>query len=334
MKHNFSFDIHKYVAPNSWRSLSEIILSLILLILGITTLYFAIQDTLWLLYIVSIIPVALLFTRLFVLQHDLGHGNLFKQKKYNNIAGVLIGIAMLTPYYFWRKTHTLHHVRGGNADKRPWVGDIDLLTVSEFKTKSNKEKFLYKLYRNPLVMFFLGSIYVFMIDQRFCRKKNGFGKKEWWSVMGTNIGIIMLYGPLIVWLGIKFYLLGILLPEWLGGVVGIYLFYAQHNFKNRYYVGDKEWNLKDSALKGSTFYHLPQPLRWLTANIGYHHVHTFVPRIPFYKLKQCHEENIFFHVAPQYGLKDIPKLISLKLYDEESNTMITWKEYKTICSSE
>jgi omega-6 fatty acid desaturase (delta-12 desaturase) len=151
--------------------------------------------------------------------------------------------------------------------------------------------------------------------------------------MGTNVAIIILYGSVIALLGIKFYLLGIFLPQVLGGVFGIYLFYVQHNFKNRYFVSDNEWNLQDSALKGSTFYNLPQPLRWLTANIGYHHIHTLVPRIPFYRLNQCHEENHFFHDAPQFGLKDMPELISLKLYDEESGQMITWKEYKLLTSS-
>src|SRR5262249_44523526 len=153
-------------------------------------------------------------------------------------------------------------------------------------------------------------------DQRYCLKSREFGKKEWWSVMFTNIAAILLYGSIILLLGIKFYLLGVFLPQWLAGVFVIYLFYVQHNFPNRYFVSAKEWNLKDSALKGSTFYKLPQPLNWLTGNIGYHHVHTFLPKIPFYRLKQSHEENNFFHAAPQYGLKDVFKLISLKLYDE------------------
>lgn len=323
----FNFDIKHYVVPNNWRSLFEIILTFALISGMLTILYF-IKEIL----LISLISFSLsfLYVRLFILQHDLGHGNLFTKKKYNDFFGVFIGIILLTPYYFWRRAHAIHHVRGGNADKRPWMGDINLLTVEEYRAKNWKAKLAYRLYRNPFVMFVLGSIYIFIIDQRYCSKSRGFGKKEWWSVMVTNVAGLILYGSIIAFFGIKFSILGFFLPQWLSGIFGIYLFYSQHNFPNRYFAPAKEWNLEDSALKGSSFYKLPPLLRWLTANIGYHHVHTFVPRIPFYKLKKSHDANEFFHSAPQYGLKDVFKLISLKLYDEENQRMISWKEYKNI----
>lgn len=324
----YKFDIKKYVAPNSWRSLLEIFLTFTLILGTLATLYF-VKNNHILPFIISLL-LPFLYVRLFVLQHDLGHGNLFKKKKHNDFIGVFIGIILLTPYYFWRQAHAIHHARGGNADKRPWMGDINLLTVEEYRIKPWKAKLAYRLYRNPFVMFVLGSIYIFIIDQRYCGKSRGFGKKEWWSVMITNVAGLVLYGSIIAFLGIKFCLLGIFLPQWLAGIFGIYLFYVQHNFPNRYFVSNKEWNLEDSALKGASFYNLHPLLQWLTANIGYHHVHTFLPRIPFYKLKKSHDENAFFHTAPEYGLKDIFKLISLKLYDEKNTKMITWKEYRSI----
>lgn len=322
--------LYQYITPNTWRSMTEIMTTFFLLLLGLATAFFALQNDVWFLFVMLIIPLGLLYSRLFILQHDLGHGNLFKKKKYNDVAGVLIGIVILTPYHFWKKAHAIHHVSGGNADRRPWVGDIDLLSVEEYRQKGRWEKLLYRLYRNPCIMFFLGSIYVFMIDHRFCRQRKGFGKKEMQSVFTTNIAVVILYGSIISLMGIKFYLLAMLLPQWLGGVFGIYLFYVQHNFKERYYVSAKDWNLQDSALRGSTFYDFPQPIRWLTANIGYHHVHTLIPRIPFYKLALCHKENELFHNAPHFRLKDMPKMIALKLYDEKNNQMITWKEYRAL----
>jgi len=320
------FDLYKYIAPKSGRSVIEIVLSFILVLAGFSLFYVAIRNNIWPLYLL-IFPLAFFYTRLFVLQHDLGHGNLFKENKYNDIFGTIIGIILMTPYYYWRKAHAIHHASGGNKDKRPWLGDIELLSVEEYKTKSRWEKFRYRAYRNPLVMFFIGSIYVFVIDQRFYHKHKGFGKKEKWSVIITNIAILALYGPLIILLGLKFFLLAMFLPQWVGGSIGIYLFYVQHNFKNRYFVSAQQWTLKDSALRGSTFYDLPKALHWLTANIGYHHIHTLVPRIPFYNLPQCHKENNFFDSAPKVYLKQLPELISLKLYDEDKQQMITWKEY-------
>ena len=321
------FDIYHYTPINNWLGFVEIAVNAVLVIFGVFILYWAKSNNYWFLFIL-IVPLSFLFVRLFVLQHDLSHGNLFTKKKYNDWVGIFIGIVLLTPYYYWRKAHIIHHVSGGNLDRRPWVGDIEVLSVREYKAHSKWKKLLYRLYRNSLVMFFLGSLYVFLIDQRFFHPRKGLGKKERRSVIVTNIGIVILYGSLIALAGIKFFLIAILLPQWLSGAFGIYLFYVQHNFKNRYFVSSKEWNLPDSALKGSTFYDLPQPLKWLTANIGYHHVHTLVPRIPFYRLPKCHEENEYFHSAPRFGLKNMLELTSLKLYDEERGEMITWKEYK------
>ncbi|MCH9716631.1 MAG: fatty acid desaturase, partial [Gammaproteobacteria bacterium] len=115
---------------------------------------------------------------------------------------------------------------------------------------------------------------MFGIDQRFFLKRKGFGEKERKSLVFTNIGIVILYGPLIAFGGLKFFLIAVILPQWLSGAFGIYLFYVQHNFKYRYLVSSEQWTVQDSALKGATFYILPQPLKWLTANVGYHHVHT------------------------------------------------------------
>ena len=323
----------KYAIPNSWHSLIEIGLTIVFLILGLAMLHFVIQQAIWPLLIV-IFPVSLLFTRIFILQHDLSHGNLFQDKKYNDIFGNLLGVLVLTPFYLWRKAHLIHHASGGNTDKRPWIGDIDFLTVREYQEQNRNAKFMYRLCHNPLVMFFIGSIYVFMIEQRIYkrsyREHKFFGKRELMSIIGTNIGIVVFYGAIIALLGIKFFLIAMLIPLWLGGAIGIYLFYVQHNFTDKYVVSGKEWTLQDSALKGSTFYDLPQPLKWLTASIGYHHVHTLVPRIPFYRLQKCHQENDFFHIAPRFGLKDLPKLVSLKLYDENSGKMISWREYKKL----
>lgn len=305
----------------------EIALTFALIIVGILALYKAVTTNNWPFFIL-VVPLGFLFVRLFIIQHDLGHGTLFKKKKTNDWVGVFMGIILLTPFYYWQKAHMIHHVSGGNTNKRPWVGDIKLLSVREYEAKNRWGKWLYQLYRNSFVMFFFGSIYLFMIDQRFFLKRKGFGKKEWQSVVVTNLCALILYGFLLTIGGMKFFLIAIVLPQWLGGVIGIYLFYVQHNFKHRYFVTSQEWNLQDSALKGSTFYELPQPFKWLTANIGYHHVHTLVPSIPFYNLPKCHEENPIFHNAPRFGLKDMKELTSLKLYDEIKGQMITWNEYK------
>lgn len=324
------------IQPKPWRSLFEITLTLALLLTCLISFYITSHYS-TLLPILLIIPTSLLFTRLFILQHDLGHGSLFKSKKANDFWGNILGALVITPYYYWRKSHMIHHASGGNLDKRPWIGDINVMTVNEYEQLSPSKKFLYRVSRNPLVMFFLGSIFIFMIDQRFYfnakKSKTQFKKKEFYSVLMTNLVIILLSTIAIKFLGLRFFLEGILIPLWLGGVVGIYLFYVQHNFRDKYVASNEKWSIEDSALKGSSFYYLPQPLRWFTADIGYHHVHTFLPKIPFYHLKRAHENNEFFQVAPKFSLRHMRQLLSLKLFDESRGQMISWKEYYSCSAS-
>lgn len=327
----------KYSKRSPLRSSMEILITCLLLFFGLTSLYFVVKFSIWPLLIL-IVPVSLLFVRIFIMQHDLGHGTLFQSRLLSNILGNILGVIVCTPYYAWRKSHSIHHANGGNLDKRPWIGDIDCLTVDEYRSHSTFHKILYRLQRNPLVMFFLGSLYIFMIDQRFNKrslKKYGtFGKKEIWSSIGTNIAIVLVISTLIIFLGWKFFLFGVFIPTWLAGAMGIFLFYVQHNFPEKYISSGAEWNFVKSALQGSTFFDLPQPLRWFTANIGYHHIHTLLPRVPFYQLKKCHIENKLFQDAPRYCLKDIFQLMGVKLYHEEAREMITWEQYKKISKAE
>ena len=55
---------------------------------------------------------------------------------------------------------------------------------------------MYRLYRNPFVMFIIGPIYVFGITNRFNRK--GAKRKERMNTYVTNLGIVAL-AALLCW---------------------------------------------------------------------------------------------------------------------------------------
>ena len=68
----------------------------------------------------------------------------------------------------------------------------------------------------------------------------------------------------------------------IAAAIGVGLFYLQHQFEGSRWVRHAAWDPECSALEGSSHLVLPQPFRWLTANIGIHHVHHVSSRIPFY----------------------------------------------------
>jgi omega-6 fatty acid desaturase (delta-12 desaturase) len=78
--------------------------------------------------IVLVIPAAAFLLRLFMIQHDCGHGSFFARRRLDDWTGRAIGVLTLTPYDYWRRTHAAHHATAGNLDERG-IGDITTLTV-------------------------------------------------------------------------------------------------------------------------------------------------------------------------------------------------------------
>ena len=75
------------------------------------------------------VPAAGFLVRLFMIQHDCGHGSFFRHRLANDWVGRVIGVLTLTPYHFWQRTHAMHHATSGNLDRRG-LGDIgDLCAI-------------------------------------------------------------------------------------------------------------------------------------------------------------------------------------------------------------
>src|SRR5271166_617174 len=168
---------------------------------------------------------AVLVARLFMIQHDCGHGGLFPSKPANDWVGRAIGVVTMTPYDHWRRLHAIHHATSGNLDRRG-VGDIHTLTVREYFGRNWRDRLAYRLYRHPLVMFGLGPLYVFLIENRlplgFMRK----GAMPWLSTMTTNAGLLVAAGLLIWGAGLAPFLIVYLLIFAIGGAVAVWFFYV------------------------------------------------------------------------------------------------------------
>lgn len=271
------------------------------------------------------VPAAGFLLRLFLIQHDCGHGAFFKARRANDWVGRCIGVLTLSPYDFWRRTHAMHHAGTGNLDRRG-IGDVDTLTVREFAELSAWGRLRYWLYRNPVVMFGVGPAYLFFLRYRLPLGLMRSGWRPWASTMGTNVAIALLATGLILLVGIGPFLLIQLPITLIAASVGVWLFYVQHQFEHTYWDKTADWGFHEAALYGSSHYALPGVLRWFTANIGMHQVHHLCSNIPFYRLPKVLRALPELASINRLTLRQSLKSVRLVLWDEHARRLVSFAE--------
>ncbi|PEL13089.1 fatty acid desaturase [Bacillus sp. AFS017336] len=270
---------------------------------------------------------ALFLVRIFIIFHDCCHQSFFKNKTANKVLGTITGVVTLFPFSQWKHSHSIHHATSGNLDKRG-IGDMWVLTVDEYVAAPFWTKLQYRLYRNPLIMFGLGPIYIVLISNRFNAKNAKL--KERLNTYLTNI-LIAGISALFCWqIGWENYLLVEGPIFFVSAVLGIWLFYVQHQFEDSYFEEDDNWEYVKAAVEGSSFYKLPKILQWLTGNIGYHHVHHLSPRVPNYNLEEVHNNTLPLHNVPTITLKTSLTSLKFRLWDENTKQFVRYKDLKSI----
>ncbi|MBK9015931.1 MAG: fatty acid desaturase [Saprospiraceae bacterium] len=265
-----------------------------------------------------------------MIQHDCGHKSFFKSRKLNNVVGFVCSFFSTIPYKYWARTHSFHHAHTGQLEHRD-IGDIDFLTVEEFRKKSKFERFRYKLFRTPINLFFILPIMYLLIAIRFPFINMNGWKLTRKSQVVNNIAILIGYGILAYFIGLQSLLLiqGPIVVMF--GVIAFWFFYVQHQHERTYMQWSENWEYLFSAIKGSTYYKLPKIFQWFTGNIGFHHIHHLSTLIPNYNLETCAKEN---PILQQYvrilTFRESLKCMFLKLWDEEQQRMITFREYKIL----
>jgi omega-6 fatty acid desaturase (delta-12 desaturase) len=316
--------IAKYQQPELVRSIWQIINTLVPYFALWVLMVLSLQVSYWLTLLLAI-PAAGFMIRTFILFHDCGHGSFFKSKRANATLGIITGILTFTPYYSWRHAHAVHHATVADLDRRG-VGDVLTLTVKEYQALPGRKKLGYRLVRQPLVMFTVGSLAVFLIGHRF--SKRGDARRERWSVYWTNLALAGIITLLSFTIGLKAFILVQLPILVLGTSAGVWLFYVQHQFEGTYWARHNNWDYLTAALKGSSFYKLPRVLQWFTGNIGYHHIHHVSPRIPNYLLEKCHNAHPLFQQVKPLTLTSSLRSLRLRFWDEEAQKLVGFAELK------
>jgi omega-6 fatty acid desaturase (delta-12 desaturase) len=314
-------NVTKFQTASLWRARWQVINSFV----PYAVLWFVMERALAISYWVML-PVAILATgflaRIFIIFHDCGHASFFRSKRANNATGAIAGLLNLTPYRHWRWQHAIHHGTAGDLDRRG-SGDIWTLTVQEYLQSTRWRRFAYRLARNPVVLFVIAPLYVFVVHHRFAA--SAAPKRERQSVHYTNLALLGITLVMSAAIGLRAFLLIQLTVSAFAGALGLWLFYVQHQFQGAYWARSKDWNYTAAALQGSSFYKLPRILQWFTGNIGFHHIHHLSPRIPNYHLQLCHEADPFFDTIKPVTLLASLRSLTFRLWDEQRNVFVSFR---------
>lgn len=318
-------DLAPFAHSIAWKSWSQLLLTVGLFVAGWLLTLLTYREFGYLASLLVAIPTSGMILRLFMIQHDCGHGAFFRATSLNSGVGRFVSLFTLIPYDCWRKTHSAHHATSGNLGRRG-VGDIVTMTVKEFEEASPTKRFFYRVYRNPIVFLVGGPIYYFIWKMRLPNTHETPWKPNIPSVLATNVaGVILLWSAASVfgWAA-TLAVHGTML--FLVGSVGLWLFFVQHQFETAYWRSAEEWTFHEAALASSSYFHFPQPLRWFTANIGIHHVHHLCSRIPFYRLPDCLKVRPELAGLNRFQTRETFRMLSLALWNEDAGRMVTFAE--------
>jgi len=283
-------------------------------------MYFSLRVSYWLTLALAL-PAAFFLVRLFIIQHDCGHGAFFRSSWAADITGSILGVLTLTPYHYWKKTHAIHHATSGNLEHRGF-GDINTLTVDEYLALSWLGKVRYRVYRHPFILFGVGPAAHFLIVHRLPTIVPREWRRERRSILWTDVGL----AALVVTAGLVFGFREVLLVHLplllLSCSIGVWLFYVQHQFEPTYWEHDETWKYESAALEGSSYYRLPRLLHWLTGNIGFHHIHHLNARIPNYRLPEVFRKHPELQRVTQLTLWESLKCMRLTLWDEQARRLV------------
>jgi omega-6 fatty acid desaturase (delta-12 desaturase) len=269
------------------------------------------------------LPAAGLLIRLFIIQHDCGHGSYFRSRRCNDWLGRFCSIFTFTPYAFWRRQHANHHACFNNLDHRDRGVDLysTCATVAEYRALPPARRMLYRWVRHPIVTQIVLPPIVFILLYRFPFDAPKSWRRERRSVLYTDAALCVVLTGLAVFFGVQAVLLVQLPIIGVAAIIGVWLFSVQHRFEGAVWDREERWTPRDASLSGSSYLKLPRFLQWLTGNIGFHHVHHLCPRVPNYRLQEGHEARAEFRSVTTLTIRQALRAPSFVLWDEERRSM-------------
>jgi omega-6 fatty acid desaturase (delta-12 desaturase) len=318
--------VARYQKPAVWPGVWQLVNTLVPYTLLWYLIYRVAPVSVWLTLPLAVVAGGFLL-RVFIIFHDCGHGSFFPSRRANDIVGFVTGVLTFTPYRQWTREHAIHHATSGDLDRRG-TGDVWTLTVQEYLEASRWKRLAYRLARNPVILFGVAPLFLFLIKQRFVGSKAG--PRERRSVWWTNISLVAMVAGLVSVVGWKAWMAVQLTLLLVAGGAGMWLFYIQHQFEDADWQHSGEWDYTDAALKGSSFYKLPKILQWFSGNIGFHHIHHLSPAIPNYYLEKCHRSEPLFQAVTPLTFFSSLKSLTFRLWDERRQRLVGYRVLRAL----
>lgn len=316
----------RYEDADSRRSLGQLATAVPPFVLLCALMYLSLAISPWPTLVMAPLAAGFL-VRIFVIQHDCGHGSFFQSRGANTLAGVLCSLFTLTPYLLWRRQHAGHHSHWNNLDRRLSGCDIysGCLTVEEYRRLSPARRRIYRMIQHPLVAWGILPPFIFLVLYRLPFDAPAEWRRERRALHLTNLALLALYGGL-GW-GLGFGAMALVQGPVLviAAMAGVWIFSVQHRFGRALWTRQDAWNPISAALEGSSYLKLPRILQWFSGNIGFHHVHHLNTHIPNYRLEACHDALPALQkvqiVTPCQGLR----AWRAALWDEAAGRMVSFR---------
>jgi omega-6 fatty acid desaturase (delta-12 desaturase) len=266
--------------------------------------------------------------RVFAIKHDCGHRSLFRTRWVADVVGFVCGVLLLTPYWAWARFHARHHATAADLDRRHFQREVPTVTVDEYLAMPWWKRAGYRVFRTPVFILLVAPLLIFVMVRRFTAGNPRPSRAEVRSIVLTNVAIA---ASLLAasWLFGPFTVLMVFGPTALvGGACGTLMVFTQHHFESTYWARRGEWDFESACLRGSSYFKLPRVLRFLSGNLGYHHIHHLCSAIPLYELPRCYEENPELQAVTTLTIGGAWKALSAAMWDEEQQRMITFRELR------
>ncbi len=319
--------VKAYQLPDTKKAVIQILNTFLPFVAIWVAMYLLLDVSVWFTLALAVVN-AFFLVRIFIIQHDCGHQSFTTSRKANDIIGEICSLLSFMPYRYWAKSHNFHHGHNGILWEHRDIGDINLLTVNEFKSLSRLDKVRYLLFRSAPILFVIGPAWYLLVHSRFPLIKMKGWEHARRSLLKHNLLLLAVHVGIILLLGYEAFVFVHLPILLFFAIIAVWFFYVQHQHETTYKQWKDKWDYIRAAVQGSTYYKLPKWMHWLTGNIGYHHIHHLNPLVPNYQLARCHNENpVLDAVANKITFWQSLRCVFNKLWDEEQERMISFREY-------
>lgn len=318
-------EVARFQTPAPLKGLVQIVTSFGGFFATCAAMYFLANISYWL--VPLLVPLAGGFLmRIFVIQHDCGHGSFLPGRRANATVGMACSLLTMTPFASWRRQHAGHHNTWNNLDRRE-TADIysSCITVAEYHAMSRRQRIWHRVTRNPIFANVILPPIIFTLLYRTAFDLPRTWRYERLALHFTSLGLIAALSGLSLVLGYADVLVVQLSAVAFAAIVGSWMFSVQHRADKTSWMRNAEWNRFSASLEGTTYFRLPAILNWFTGNIGFHHIHHLNPAVPNYHLQACQDRIAPLHNVQVLSLGSALHALRYTLWDEETRALTTFR---------